>query len=74
MDLLEAGTAQLERVVTPIPPEAWRNPTPCEMTVREVEPHFDDMREMGAFGNSSGNLPMDASTQTRLLDAFGRQD
>jgi len=190
VDLLEAGSAQFERVVTSIPAEAWRNPTPCEMTVREVvdhvvagnifatrllagastaeavadlenyssgadplgavastcasqqsafaaaaaaalaavgelralhhpigdisletffrfrlgdlvvhawdvavgagldrsldpavveglwgivEPHIDDMREMGAYGNSAGNLPADASTQTRLLDAFGRQ-
>ena len=188
VDLLEAGTAQFERVVASIPPEAWHNPTPCEMTVREVvdhvvagnifatrllagastaeavadlenytsgadplgavastcasqqsafaaaaeaaaagevralhhpigdisletffrfrlgdlvvhawdvavgagldrsldpavveglwvivEPHIDDMREMGAYGNSSGNLPADASTQTRLLDAFGRE-
>jgi len=188
VDLLEAGTAQFERVVTSIPPEAWGNPTPCDMTVREVvdhviagnifatrllagastaeavadlenytsgadplgavastcasqqsafaaaaeaaavgevralhhpigdisletfvrfrlgdlvvhawdvavgagldtsldpavveglwvivEPHIDDMREMGAYGNSAGNLPADASTQTRLLDAFGRE-
>jgi uncharacterized protein (TIGR03086 family) len=39
-----------------------------------VEPHLDEMRSMGTFGDSaSGNLPEDASTQTRLLDAFGRR-
>jgi hypothetical protein len=39
-----------------------------------VEPHLDEMRSMGTFGDgASGNLPEDASTQTRLLDAFGRR-
>jgi len=182
VDLLEAGTAQFERVVAAIPPGAWANPTPCDMTVREVvdhvvagnlfatrllagastaeavaglenyssdadplgavatscasqrsafaaadedrllhhpngdisletffrfrlgdlvvhawdlavgagldpsldpavvealwtvvEPHVEEMRRMGAYGNSTGELPADAPTQTRLLDAFGRR-
>jgi uncharacterized protein (TIGR03086 family) len=39
-----------------------------------VEPDLDEMRSMGTFGDgASGNLPEDASTQTRLLDAFGRR-
>jgi uncharacterized protein (TIGR03086 family) len=39
-----------------------------------VAPHLDEMRRMGSFGNgASNNLPPDASTQTRLLDAFGRR-
>ena len=39
-----------------------------------VEPHLDEMRSMGTFGDgASGNLPEAASNQTRLLDAFGRR-
>jgi uncharacterized protein (TIGR03086 family) len=39
-----------------------------------VEPHLDEMRSMGTFGDgASGKLPEDASNQTRLLDAFGRR-
>jgi hypothetical protein len=39
-----------------------------------VEPHLDEMRRMDAFGDgASRNLPEDAPTQTRLLDAFGRR-
>ncbi|MDT7549312.1 MAG: hypothetical protein QOE84_1706 [Actinomycetota bacterium] len=39
-----------------------------------VEPHLDEMRSMGTFGDgASGNLPEGASNQTRLLDAFGRR-
>jgi uncharacterized protein (TIGR03086 family) len=39
-----------------------------------VEPHLDEMRSMGTFGDgASGSPPQDAPTQTRLLDAFGRR-
>jgi uncharacterized protein (TIGR03086 family) len=39
-----------------------------------VAPHIDEMRDLGTFGDgASNNLPLDASPQTRLLDAFGRQ-
>lgn len=39
-----------------------------------VEPHLDEMRRMGTFGDgASHSLPEDASTQRRLLDAFGRR-
>jgi uncharacterized protein (TIGR03086 family) len=39
-----------------------------------VAPHLDEMRAMGTFGAGAGaDLPADASTQTRLLDAFGRR-
>ena len=183
VDLLKAAADQFERIVASVPPQAWDNATPCELTVREVvdhtvtgnifagrllagasaseatagldadhlgddplfavsascesqssafagadegrvlhhpsgdisvdtfvrfrlgelvvhawdlavgggldpsldpavveglwvlvEPHLDEMRTMGTFGDgASGNLPEDASTQTRLLDAFGRR-
>ncbi len=39
-----------------------------------VEPNLDEMRTMGTYGEgATSNLPPNASTQTRLLDAFGRQ-
>jgi uncharacterized protein (TIGR03086 family) len=39
-----------------------------------VEPHLDDMLAYGAYGSGpSGTLPPDASTQSRLLDWFGRR-
>ncbi len=39
-----------------------------------VEPHLDEMRARGTFGaGASGNLPPSASTQDRVLDAFGRR-
>jgi uncharacterized protein (TIGR03086 family) len=39
-----------------------------------VQPHLDDMRTMGAFGDGpSGTLPPDAPHQSLLLDAFGRR-
>jgi uncharacterized protein (TIGR03086 family) len=39
VDLLEAGTAEFERVVASLAPDAWGNPTPCDLTVREVVDH-----------------------------------
>lgn len=39
-----------------------------------VEPHLDDMRAMGGFGTGASNaLPVGASLQYQLLDAFGRR-
>ena len=39
-----------------------------------VAPHVDEMRGMGTFGDGASNdLPVEASPQTRLLDAFGRR-
>lgn len=39
-----------------------------------VEPHLGDMLAYGAYGSGpSGTLPHDASSQTRLLDWFGRR-
>lgn len=39
-----------------------------------VEPHVEEMRTMGAFGDgASAALPRDATAQARLLDAFGRR-
>lgn len=39
-----------------------------------VEPHLEEMRAMGTFGaGASDSLPPDASSETRLLDAFGRR-
>jgi uncharacterized protein (TIGR03086 family) len=39
VDLLGAATAQFETVVASILPDAWGNPTPCDLTVREVVDH-----------------------------------
>ncbi len=40
-----------------------------------VEPHLDEMRAMGTFGQgASRNLPGEAPLQARLLDTFGRRD
>lgn len=39
-----------------------------------VEPHLDEMRATGTIGaGASDSLPPDASSETRLLDAFGRR-
>ena len=39
-----------------------------------VEPHLDEMLAYGAYGDGpSGRLPTEATTQLRLLDAFGRR-
>ncbi|MGW7679379.1 TIGR03086 family metal-binding protein [Kribbella sp. NPDC054772] len=39
-----------------------------------VEPHVDEMRAMGTFGDgASPELPADSPVLTRLLDAFGRR-
>lgn len=39
-----------------------------------VEPHLPEMLAFGAYGDGpSGDLPPDAPTQARLLDAFGRR-
>jgi uncharacterized protein (TIGR03086 family) len=39
VDILEAATAQFERTVAALPASSWGNPTPCEITVREVVGH-----------------------------------
>lgn len=42
--------------------------------LKTVEPHLDEMLAFGAYGaGPSGTLPADASSQARLLDAFGRR-
>ena len=42
--------------------------------VEVVEPHLDDMLAFGAYGaGPSGTLPVDAPSQSRLLDWFGRR-
>ena len=39
-----------------------------------VEPHVEEMRSSGAYGEgASAELPADVPLQTRLLDAFGRR-
>lgn len=39
-----------------------------------VEPHLPEMLTFGAYGDGpSGNVPVDATHQARLLDAFGRR-
>ena len=39
-----------------------------------VTPHLDEMRSMGTYGDgASGELPPDAPTQVKLLDAYGRR-
>ncbi len=39
-----------------------------------VEPHIDEMRAMGTFGEgASRDLPAETPLQARLLDAFGRR-
>jgi hypothetical protein len=39
-----------------------------------VEPHLDELLSYDAYGaGPSGTLPAQASTQDRLLDAFGRR-
>ncbi|HEY0621319.1 MAG TPA: maleylpyruvate isomerase N-terminal domain-containing protein, partial [Kribbella sp.] len=39
MSLLEAATAQFERIVASIPLDHWDRPTPCDLVIREVVDH-----------------------------------
>jgi uncharacterized protein (TIGR03086 family) len=39
IDVLEAADAQLVRIVGSVPSTAWNNPTPIEISVREVVDH-----------------------------------
>lgn len=50
------------------------DPAVVERLWAMVEPHLEEMRGMGTFGDgASGSLPADAPLQTLLLDAFGRR-
>ena len=39
MELIDAASAEFERVVRQLPAESWDHPTPCEMPVRELVQH-----------------------------------
>ena len=39
MDLIDAASAELERVVRQLPTDAWERPTPSEMSVRALVEH-----------------------------------
>lgn len=39
MDLIDAASAEFERVVRRLPPDSWDSPTPSEMSVRELVQH-----------------------------------
>jgi uncharacterized protein (TIGR03086 family) len=54
--------------------DTYLDPAIVEQLWRRVEPHRDQMRAMGAYGQGASDLlPPDASLQDRLLDAFGRR-
>ena len=39
MELIDAASAEFERVVRQLPPDSWSNPTPSEVNVREMVEH-----------------------------------
>ena len=67
VELIDAASAEFERVVRQLPADSWERPTPSDVSVRELVEHVVVGNRITVAG-PKGSIPAAAYLRFRLVD------